>query len=64
MTDDSEIDIVKYSHPGGMTVADRDQAKPLLKVLKRMLQPRHKQTKRFTKARTPRRTKHKQSQYY
>jgi hypothetical protein len=61
MTEDAEIDIVKYSHPGGMTVADRDQAKPLLKVLKRMLQPRHPKTRKFSK---PRRTKVKQSQYY
>ncbi len=53
-----------YSNPNGIQIADRDQAKPLLKILKHMLQPRHKSTRRFAKARAPRRTKQKHGNYY
>lgn len=50
------------SNPSGIQHATKDQAKPLLKIIKRMLQPRHTKTKRFTKPRQPRKNR-KQSYY-
>ncbi len=60
----STEEIPQFTNPNGIQIADRDQSKPLLKILKHMLQPRHKSTRRFTKPRAPRRTKQKHNQYY
>ncbi len=51
------------ANPTGIVHATKDQAKPLLKIIKRMLQPRHPKNNRFTKPRHSRKTK-KDSSYY
>lgn len=40
-------------------IATADEQKPLLKMIKRMLQPKHPKTKRFTRPKQQRKTKQK-----
>ena len=48
--------------PVGTVVATTDQAKPLLKMLRKLMQPRHPRTRKFVKPKTQRKTK--RQQYY
>ena len=46
----------------GTAVATHDQQKPLLKMLRKLMQPRHPRTRKFVKPKTQRKTK--RQQYY
>ena len=41
----------------GITQATHDQQKPLLKMLRKLMQPRHPRTRKFVKPKTQRKTK-------
>ena len=64
MIEDStaQPEVPQYVHPTGQTFADKDQAKPLLKMLRKLMQPRHPRTRKFVKPKTQRKTK--RQQYY
>ncbi len=66
MTDDlqEQPEVPQYVNPNGQTFADKDQQKPLIKMLRKLMQPRHPRTRKFVKPKAPRRTKQRQSQYY
>ena len=63
MIEDStpQPEVPQYVHPTGQTFADKDQAKPLLKMLRKLMQPRHLKTKRFVKTKV---RKMKRQNYY
>ena len=48
-------------YPTGTTQATHDQQKPLLKMLRKLMQPRHLKTKRFVKTKV---RKMKRQNYY
>ena len=61
MTEET-VEQVQVPYPTGTTQATHDQQKPLLKMLRKLMQPRHPKTRKFVKPKTQRKTK--RQQYY